>query len=291
MSVNISILGPVNIDYIAAIDMPADEVLQSLPSPYIKTPIRRTIGGTGFLAAMSSQSAGLKPHLIACVGGQDKPDENGVYLLNELKQNGIDGNILLRDGFKTSSVILLYFQNRKPRLMVCDNEVIFQLSFNENEIHQELKASSMLFISGYMFLEYPSRKTAIDMISYARSHNKIVIVDIVPHNIYKHIKLNELFQFISGLDVLSLSFLTLKNLLGDKENNNRDLCMQKAFDLFHIRRLLFVEDNFGNNLFVFDGNKIREVELIEMKIDKFRARCEHALFQECIKMIGNFEVE
>lgn len=285
MTANISIFGPVNIDYIASIDVPADEVLQSFPSLYIKTAIKKTIGGTGFLAAMSSQSVGLKPNLIACVGGQDKPDENGVYLLNELKRNGINGNIMLRAGFNTSSVMLVYFQNRRPRLMVCDNDVIFQLSFNKNEIHQELKASSMLFISGYMFLECPSRTTAMDMISYAKSHNKITIVDLVPHNIYKHVKRDKLFQCISGLDALSLSFVTLSRLLGNKENSNRDLLMQRAFDCFHIKRMLFVEDNFGNNLFMFDGNKIREIELIDSKTDKFRARCEYALFQECVKMI------
>lgn len=280
----ITIVGPLNVDYKSKINLSVNEALQTFPTPYIKGGISKNIGGKGFLAAKAALAAGMEPHLVACIGGENLPDEEGRFLLQELESLKIMGNIKTCDGYKTAKVSLIYFRDNNPRLMICDNDVIFQLLLSMDEIDNMLNFSSIVFVSGYMLLEQPAQNTIIKLLETAKKRNIFIILDLVPHNIYDYVSIDNLHQVINLTNALIIAPVTLFKLF--PQNSMMSSLTQDQlsfyFQKLKVRHLLAVLDKIHGQLIMYDGNSMTTIKFEQIASDApASGKGECVIFQEC----------
>jgi hypothetical protein len=163
--------------------------------------------------------------------------------------------------------------------MICDNEVIFQVDA-DNSVMQLLETSTeMLYLSGYMLLNHPSRQTVLNLKNCAKRVGVLTVLDLVPHDINNHIDINELIDLISGVDILSVSLITLNNIFPDA-TSSKEWIVNRAFSQLNIEKLMLVSDDHGKEYFKFDGYKLEQIKTEDGGIDNFRGKGEYILFKE-----------
>lgn len=253
MTTSVAVLGPVNVDYFAQLSLHVDEALLTFPTPYIKASVQRRLGGKGAIAALAAQAAGLRPTLFACIGGGQHPDDDGRFLIAQLENAGLAHHLQVVPGFSTSKVFLAYFAGNEPRLMICDNDVIFQL--HGSSVFAEAKGTgaphNILYISAYLALEKPSRDTVRVTLLSATTVGILTIVDLVPHDIVKHVGATVVTEFVDSVSILAMAPVTLRHLFPEHASDAEAIV--HAYSRLQIRERLVIIDKIGGTVLTFDG--------------------------------------
>lgn len=223
MSPSICILGDVMLDivtYLNSADSTESIKLKNIPNKIDLLP-----GGTGIMFAKASVEEGFDTvHLIGKIGAssenKNQADLAGKLLAKELTKLGINTVLPLDSKNRTGTTMITYFVDGK-RLLVADNGA--NHNFDENDITPEMIAtvsnSDMLFVSGYSLLE-PKRAKAIKILTeIARSKKKIVILDVVPHTIYRHMSKANFLSLTLFVDVIIAEYNTMRRLLFNGEGD------------------------------------------------------------------------
>jgi len=216
---SICIIGDISVDIVTDMSSVTDVCLEQLVSTkHTATHIDWMPGGTGLAMAVAARESGIEDvRLIGSLGsdGNDsEPDCAGRYLTLSLIDRGIHLYTSLHRGYQTGTVIIIYLANDQ-RLMVADpgaNSAFTLNSINE-DMTSAIRSTDILFVSGYAMLK-PERAAAVkEMMELAYAQQKLVVLDVVPHNLYKQIDSSEFISILENVHLVVAEIETIKRFL------------------------------------------------------------------------------
>src|ERR1041384_6983782 len=153
--------------------------------------IRSLAGGTATLFAIAAKREGFKDVSLIGKMGSDRKDKTrldsaGQTILNELMRAGVLVNIAIDAHISTGLTMITYLSDGK-RLLVSDPGANDSFSSKDITEEMELKVeqSDILFVSGYALLSATSASAVVRLIDRAKKNGRLVVVDIVPHSIFR----------------------------------------------------------------------------------------------------------
>lgn len=192
-------------DLISADDLIIDIVLKlpELPRPekvYIAERVERQLGGAANFLIVASR-LGLKTKAVGCVGN----DENGVFLIEELKREGVDtAGITIKKGLSTkSTLVLVDGEGNKSFVGIIGDGVAI---LGPEDVDLDMLDSSSLYFSGYSLARLRIKWEAeaiLKIFEFCRSKMKIFfdpgpLVSVIPKETLRGV--------IGSSDVLLLNF-------------------------------------------------------------------------------------
>lgn len=211
------------------------------------SPLRVETGGSAWNFALAACEAFERVNLMAKVGN-DLPGElvlqavasSSVHSLIEMTENAPTGCALyLRDGSKAVQ--------RGHRLLVVDRGANRCIDVAYIERHApEIRASSVLFLDGYCFLERTAREASELAMEIARKGGASVAFDLVPHDAQSHFSSEDIMRWIATSDLLIAEVRTIRRVIGleaDEEVLDREVALETLARLrprfprtsFHLR--------------------------------------------------------
>jgi len=165
------------LDFIAVgrlcIDLNANEIHRPMEETVTFT---KYVGGSPANIAIGMVRLGMKTGFI----GRVADDQMGRFIVNYLKNNGIDTSCVITD--KSGSVTGLAFTEIKSPtdcsiLMYRDN--VADLKLEPNDIDEGyIRRAKCLLISGTALAKSPSREAVFLALEYARRHGVVVFFDL-----------------------------------------------------------------------------------------------------------------
>lgn len=181
----IFVMGDLNVDY--QIHGISGGVIANKPEPII--------GGTGFNAAMALKSKELTPILFGKVGD----DQHGRMIANELKKQDFFSLIGTHKIKPTGSCSIVFLDDDERWLMQdTDNANDYDLDNLEQAIAlSSIREDDVIFLITHAFFRRGVKHSA-DMLKLLNRTNAKIVLDIVPHTLYKSISLEDLNNIIEG---------------------------------------------------------------------------------------------
>jgi len=192
-------------------------------------------GGTGVMFAIAAIQANFKKtSLIGKIGrGVDcdgKPDIAGAYIIDTLKQLGIDVYVSLDSNNPTGRTMITFFPGGK-RLLVANSGA--NDSFSTPDISKGLEEivdqSDILFISGYSLLKSERAQAIISLMERAKRGKSLVALDVVPHSVYRILNWATFRKLTRHVDIVILETGTAKRLLPSR-NVGKD-CPNDSYEV------------------------------------------------------------
>jgi sugar/nucleoside kinase (ribokinase family) len=224
MNFSICIFGDVNVDVFTSLEAERDF---KLDDPFLKHILKKVEwlpGGTGTIIANAAMKIGFKRvRLIAKVGAdKENPmelDIGGKFIRDFLQKRQIEFHGVLTPLLSTGTVLILYLPDDR-RIMIADAGAnkSFTMTDLSDEIANAVAQSDFFFVSGYSLL-IPERLDAVKkMMEIARENKKIVILDLVPHEIYNHISIEAFHRIMSDVDLIISETNTIKRFLYNQQD-------------------------------------------------------------------------
>jgi len=192
-------------------------LLQLHQDTQISQPISWLAGGTGFNIAEAAASEGYSPvKLIAKVGKSkifDELDTIGALLVESLERVGVEPILASSPQVSTGTNVIVYTQSG-TRMVFSDN--IAETSFVTNDVTSEMleavENSSMTFVSGFSLLTEAQASATCKLINAASAAGSLVVLDVVPHQIYKHVSTEAFRRYTDSVHVLISEINTIRRL-------------------------------------------------------------------------------
>lgn len=213
-SLAVAVIGDVNLDiWCTLFDASFSDIKHNR---VVNTPIGLKLGGTGGGFALAAQHSFSSVHLFGCIGR----DEVGALLDGKLAAAGIESHLMIDDK-APSRVVMLIRDN--PTAAEAGTRLLIATENSANErltseyiesMMPLLRRCDLLFISGYSLLKEPSRSACLKAMRACSIAKVAVAVDIVPHDIAKHVSFGELYHLISDANILIVELKTILQLRG-----------------------------------------------------------------------------
>ncbi len=197
----IFVIGDLNVDY----QIQGIAKGQTIDKPKPK------VGGTGFNAALEFMKQNLNPILFGKVGD----DENGRIIKEELNMHKFNTLLGLHPNKPTGSCSLLFFEGGWRWLMQDTNNAN---DYNLKDLEQALAISKIgkndiIFLVAHSFYRNgPDHGSEIFRL--INSTGAKIVLDLVPHNLYEKITLDDLNKSMNKeINLIIGAFHTLKNFI------------------------------------------------------------------------------
>jgi sugar/nucleoside kinase (ribokinase family) len=202
-------IGDIFVDYISDLTEPVYrgfiEGISSSTNLFASIDIQ--IGGAGLQFAAAAKSAGFaKSVLIGKIGGQLNksqgvaPDLPGEMVMEFLQRHDIQPLLAVDPDSETGRIVIIFLPNDR-RLMLSDRlaNALFSPADITSDMNAAVRQADLIHISGYTFLQENRRVAVIELIQSAKKGNAKVVLDVVPHNIYKTISFEQMCSYVEGL--------------------------------------------------------------------------------------------
>jgi sugar/nucleoside kinase (ribokinase family) len=229
-------VGDVFVDYIGDLtDAKYKEALGNInTSTNVFASIKVKVGGAGVQFATAARAVGFKSStLIGKIGGwldarqKIVPDLPGSLVIDYLKQQDVCPLLAIDPASETGRILLVYLFNDR-RLMLSDR--LANALFSPVDISPEMKSAirqaDLVHVSGYTLLQDNRRAAVQELTHCAKEGQAKIALDIVPHDIYKSMSLDQLRAAMGGVvDWIFVEILTAHQLveLGQMEQVSTDL--------------------------------------------------------------------
>ena len=220
-------LGDVMLDYLIDIG-PQREPDSQLVNRCYFSPIRTQVAGLGCMFARYAKNNGFDRSVLIGAIGQDSQDQsiadfNGRIAIESLEQESIELE-LARVPAETGQVAMV-FPEERHRFIVANSGA--NAEFNCDVFDQidlsHLDGCDVLFVSGYFLVEDKQRQAAVEIITRARQAGALVVVDVVPHEIWQSVPSTEYLDRISLCNSIMITNYTMFDHLGwDRQNAGWD---------------------------------------------------------------------
>jgi sugar/nucleoside kinase (ribokinase family) len=202
------VVGDVNIDYISDLSWTS---IDSAVSACYQSSVNSTVGGNAVFFAEAACDAGFDAVKMLCATGDD---DNGTRVRDYLDQLGIEVRYV-PSAMLTGQVIVLYQPNDR-RILVADRGANRDIAAVDPVMAGEWAANSdLLYVSGYTLLDERERK-AIELVAQgARRTGSLVLVDIVPHDIWKSYQWHEYVRICGSTQFIAAELSTIVGFLSD----------------------------------------------------------------------------
>jgi sugar/nucleoside kinase (ribokinase family) len=239
---------------------------QVIENKMCETIIQTRIGGTAISFSRAACKIGFKNvYVIGKVGASPEkdnvPDIAGQLIIERLNRSGAIPLIALDNSRGTGHTIIIYLPNDK-RLMLADSSA--NSSFSRQDITPDMEyrvaGTDIMFVSATCFLTGKRREAAIYLMSIAEKNNTMVIVDVVPHIIYKYFDFDTFKEVTRDADGLIIESNTAKRFIEKQDPlisaSEADMLANEMLKDYHL--ILLKPDN--DIQVLYDRNGLRKEE-------------------------------
>lgn len=202
--VSCCIIGDVNIDYISDLSY---ITLRGESNSCFHNRITSSVGGNAVFFAEAAHEAKYCSVFVLCSIGEDVA---GMLARNYLQKLGV----VVHDvpsHHHTGQVIIIY-QPDDHRIMIADRGANKDFRFPEIGILREIAdKSDLLYISGYMLLDNDQCKAIHKIADFFRKANAKVLVDMVPHDVWRTRTWREYIELCSCADSVAVEISTVSS--------------------------------------------------------------------------------
>jgi sugar/nucleoside kinase (ribokinase family) len=198
------IIGDVNIDYIADL---SHVTIRGESNACFQNRITSSVGGNAVFFAEAAHEAKYSNVTVLCSIGDDVA---GKQAREHLQKFGVVVHTV-PSHLQTGQVIIIY-QPNDNRIMIADRGANTDFRVPETVLLREIAdKSDMLYVSGYMLLDN-SQCTAIHKISSVfREANAKVLIDMVPHEVWRTRTWREYVELCSCADCVAVEMSTVSS--------------------------------------------------------------------------------
>jgi GTP cyclohydrolase II len=200
------IIGDLNIDYKITLNgsITGNQILNK-PQP--------EIGGTAFNAAIK-----FKEFFEPVVFGKLGNDLGGLLIKERLEQEQITALLGTSVDRVTGTCTMLYHDNE--RIIIKDDQGTNANDYDLVNLKKamtiaEINEKDYVFIVGHAITRCGIAHSK-SIMEAVRATGAVIVFDLVPHNMYKTVSLEELVPVIDKVEILIGEYNTLMGLLGDK---------------------------------------------------------------------------
>ncbi len=240
----IFILGDLNVDYFYSV---SNETLTKGAILEKQTPL---VGGTGFNAARAFRDNGFNPILYGNVGS----DNDGSIIFEELNIQAFNSIIAVSKTKQTGNCQIFYIGNeqKKQRILVQESDNANDYSvdqINKSLLLCKIGSDDIIFLVGHCFARCAKSELKA-LITCVQNTGAKLILDLVPHDLYTKISLEDFLEVIGNkIDVIISEYQVLRGFLdlADKNGEPSDKERQDYLKLFPTRFLVirYGEANIG----------------------------------------------
>ena len=184
----------------------------------------RFFGGSPANITMNIKRLGGNPIITACVGN----DGLGKFLINHLKNNNIDTNLINSVNHSTSMVLVT--KSKETPLPIFYRSADYNLEYN-SDIDSTLKNSKIVHFSCWPISQKNSRKSIEKVIYKAKENNILIGFDPNYHEMIwekNHNGLEYIKNIISKVDIIKPSEVDAERIFGCDTPENQ---VKKFIDL------------------------------------------------------------
>ena len=185
--------------------------------------IRRAVGGSAYNATIAFQDAGFTPFLHGKIGS----DSNGDLIMDELKIRGIH-TLINRDAAKPTGTCHIVYSRDHQHLRTVyytgDNANDYSTASLKRALYSaDLGAADFIFASLHMYDQTEQNEsTCRAFFALLRDSGAQLIVDIVPHTIYKSLNVESICRIVGSPPFMFIGeYRTYMNLIdpawGDRD--------------------------------------------------------------------------
>lgn len=220
-TISFCVVGNIMLDVITSLHQV--KLMEADRFPTLRNPIRLMAGGTGVIAALGASKQGFFPvSLIGKVGtisSNGQPDTAGKFIIDVLRNENVQMCLSKDDQHPTGTTMITYF-SEDARLLVADRGAndSFTMKDVSPYLLEIIAQSDILFVSGFMLVESVQAQAVIRLMKEARSHHKLVILDVVPHSIYKFVDSPTFGEYTKFVNVLISEIATVRRLFSSIES-------------------------------------------------------------------------
>jgi sugar/nucleoside kinase (ribokinase family) len=100
------------------------------------------------------------------------------------------------------------------RFMISDPgaNAAFEISDIDDRMWQAVRRAGLVHVSGYMFVQPARRLATLELVEAARSAGATIAIDVVPHDIDRHVTLAELRAVLAAADWIMTAEVTARRL-------------------------------------------------------------------------------
>jgi sugar/nucleoside kinase (ribokinase family) len=206
-----TIVGDVMLDIVAIPETPAR--LDKVTVDYLDAAVNFHPGGTGLNLALAATNAGFAPvHLVCSLGG---PTWVRTLILNRLRAAGAEAIVNTTADARMGIAIIGYL-NGQDRVMLGDagaNRLVLS-SATVRRACAVLRRSGVLIVSGYTLFRESTAPGVRQIMAAARACGAAVVLDLVPHTVYRTLPPGRFEALLPNVDYLSADINTLLGLAG-----------------------------------------------------------------------------
>ncbi|MBI9082219.1 MAG: carbohydrate kinase family protein [Desulfobacterales bacterium] len=217
MKFSISIIGDLMVDMICSLN--DISLLQAVENKMHETTIQTRVGGTAFSFLRAAHKIGLEHiYVIGKVGADRKnrssPDFAGALITDQIHKFDATPLVAYSKSHGTGNVLIVYLPEDK-RLMLADSGAnkSFSLLDITKEMEHAVAETSILLISATCFLFESRREAIMHLMKIAHRSETLIMVDVVPHIIYKYFDFHTFKQYTKHANGLIMENNTAKRFL------------------------------------------------------------------------------
>jgi GTP cyclohydrolase II len=212
----IVIIGDINLDWYVKNQLSFDFIDLNENGRTENSPIDERVGGTGLNFARFAKQVGYDPILLGSVGS----DLSGKFLLDWLETNSINAVVGIKKNLPTGRAFITFDQKNIRLLITSSLNANHYFSFDDIKNSQQIITKTpLLYVSGYCISQPPSKsirtRATLRVMNLAkREGNAQIVLDVVPHQIYKIYSYAEFQELTIDVDILIAEVATIRRFLG-----------------------------------------------------------------------------
>jgi hypothetical protein len=183
---------------------------------HVRRGINLLPGGSGSTFALGAVQEGFdEVCLIGKIGAdsESKADLAAQLVLNQLADFKIGTHVAFDAGKPTGTVMIMYLPDDE-RLLVAEigANSSFCIADVTPAMERCVECSDVLFISGYGLLDKVRAQAIIYLMRKARDAGCLVVLDVVPHSIYKTMDTDAFLTLTEPVHVIAAEVNTMKRM-------------------------------------------------------------------------------
>lgn len=209
-------IGDIMLDVVTSLEF--SDLAEVCDLKRVQSKIELLPGGTGTMFALAAVKEGFETtRLVGKVGAdpkcEDYADITAQLVLNQLKQLKIDVNVAL-DHRNPTGVAMITYLSTGERLLVSESGAnsSFSMADITPSMEESVTGSDILFVSGYSLLNETKAQAIFHLMQKARDCGRMVVLDVVPHSIYKVVDKPTFLRLTTPVNVIASEVNTMKHL-------------------------------------------------------------------------------
>lgn len=208
---SVAVIGDINLDYIANIPL---KNIRAQRDTVITAPIRQQLGGTAGSFARAAIDYFQDVHVLGKLGN----DAVGRILRERLRAYGVTLHVITDPARASRVVLILNVSNTDGaarRIMVGDDGTAnFNVTVDDiAKWKRVLQSIDVLLVDAYSYLSEPRRTACAYAMQISLNAGAVTVFDIVPHDCYKSISLDDLRHHLTPAKLVISEVNTLSQFL------------------------------------------------------------------------------